>query len=153
MKTTGQGANVNNTDIPFIQTVHNRSEMKKPSVQAFAGDDTFYPVSKESVLLTFTLEMRREDDWEESGEGQGEESGEGAKPEEDFCLSEIEKNGDGGDLLIVSMKTTRISVLKGRGGEDGSPCQDCTVNNVIVVAESSTVTLGEWACTSSPVVM
>lgn len=97
------------------------------------------------------MEMGREDDWKESGEGQGDGSGEHAKPEEDFCLSEIEKNAEGGDLLIVSMKTTRISVLKGRGGEDG-PCQDCTVNNVIVVAESSTVTLGEWSCTSTPVV-
>lgn len=105
------------------------------------------------MLLTFTMEMRREDDWEESGEGQGEGSGEHAKPEEDFCLSEIEKNGEGGELLIVSMKTTRISVLKGRGGEDSSPCQDCTVKDVIVVAESSTVTLGEWTCTLTNVVM
>lgn len=98
------------------------------------------------------MEMRREDDWQESGEGQEEGSGERPKPEEDFCLSEIEENGERGDLLIVSMKTTRISVLKGRGGEDGSPSQDCTVKDVIVVAKSSTVTLGEWTCTSTPVV-
>lgn len=50
------------------------------------------------------------------------------------------EKGEGGDLLIVSMKKTSISVVRGRG------CMEtgCTVNEVVLVAQSSKVMLGEY---------
>lgn len=122
--------------------------MKEHTEQAFPAEDAFYPFSKESTLLTFSMEMRREEDAEESEVGQ---EGEGSKDvgiEEDVCKDTNEENGEGGDLLIVSMRKTSISVVRGRGCEDGTPCQDChgtgcIFNDVIMVAESCKVTLGE----------
>lgn len=113
----------------------------------FEGDDIFYPVSKTPALLTFHMEMTREDDWkEDESERQEGSSGEGS--EEKFCSSKNQENGKGQDLFIVSMMKTRISVLKARGGEGGCTClgcleDNCFMNDVIVVAESSTVTLGK----------
>ncbi len=106
------------------------------------AEDILYPVSKESTLLSFSMELTREEDTEENEVSQ---DGEG---EEDKCPAENEENGEGGGLLIVSMTRTSISVIRGRGCDDGSTCggclgTGCTLNEVVVVSESSTVTLGE----------
>lgn len=80
--------------------------------------------------------MMREGDLEDidmSKEGNGRED---AGIEEDVCQSENEENGE--NLLVISMMKTSISVVKGRGCDDGTTCHD-----VVMVAESSTVTLGE----------
>lgn len=68
--------------------------------------------------------------------------------EEDVCKPGNEENGEGGDLLVVSMTKTSISVVSGRGCEDGTLCggclgTGCSFNDVVVVSETSTVTLGE----------
>ncbi|XP_075904411.1 uncharacterized protein LOC142902934 isoform X2 [Nelusetta ayraudi] len=128
-------------------TLHKSSKETEPTMQAtFEGDDIFYPVSKTPALLTFNMEMTREDDWkEDESERQEGSSGEGS--EEKFCSSGNEENGKVQDLFIVSMMKTRISVLKARGGEGGCTClgcleDNCFMNDVIVVAESrTTVTL------------
>lgn len=75
---------------------------------------------------------------EESEVGQEGEGSEDAGIEEDVCKEENEENGEGGHLLIVSMRKTSISVVRGRGCEDGSSFSD-----VIMVAESCKVTIGE----------
>lgn len=125
-----------------MQTLHKSSKETEPTMQAtFEGGDIFYPVSKTPALLTFNMEMTREDDWKED-ESERQEGSSGEK----FCSSE---NGKVQDLFIVSMMKTRISVLKARGGEGGCTClgcleDNCFMNDVIVVAESrTTVTLGK----------
>lgn len=134
-----------------MQTVHESSvEAEAGTRGALEGEDIFYPVSKTPALLTFNMEMSREDDWEEDGSGSPEgSSGEASGSEEKSCPSEGEGNVVGQNLFIVSMEKTTISVLKARGGEDGCGCPgclegNCFVNDVIVVAESSRVTLGKF---------
>lgn len=121
----------------------------------FEGDDIFYPVSKTPALLTFNLEMTREDEWKEDG-SERQEGSSGEASEEKFCASENEENGKGRDLFIVSMMKTRISVLKARCGEGGCTClgcleDNCFMNDVIVVAESRTVTLGKGVFCSTDI--
>ncbi|XP_070818856.1 uncharacterized protein [Chaetodon trifascialis] len=120
-------------------TLHKASRMKWHTDQSCPPEDTLHPFSKESTVLSFSMEMRREDE-EDGQEGEGRED---VGDEEDVCKAE---NVEGGDLVIVSMTNTSISVVRGRGCDDGSPCQGChgtgcTLNDVVVVAESSTVTL------------
>lgn len=116
-------------------------------MHAFPAEDAFYPVSKESTLLSFSMEMRREEGLEENEVGQEEERRDDVGIEEDGCKV-TEENGEGGVLLIVSMKKTSISVVAGRGFDNGCSCQDChrtgcTLHEVVLVAESSKVMLGE----------
>lgn len=128
------------------QTVH-KAGKKDYTEHSSPAEDTLCPVSKESIILSFSMEMMREEDLEKNDvgqEGEGKEDGD----KEDGCQAENEENGVGGDLLIVSMTKTSISVMRGRGCDSGSPCQGChgtgcTFNDVVVVAESSEVVLGE----------
>ena len=108
-------------------------------------EDTLQPVSKESTVLSFSWVMMREEESIVGPEGE-EEATSGI--EEDICQDENEENEKGGDLLVIQMTKTSISVVSGRGCDVGSPCTGChgtrcTFNDIIVVAESSTVTVGE----------
>lgn len=129
-----------------MQTMHKSSQKEEPSTQAIEEADFFYPVSKQSSLLTFKMEMTQDDEWkEDQGVRQEGSSGEGSH--EKSCTRE---SGGGQSLFIVSMQKTRISVLKARCGEGACAClgcvqENCCVNDVIMMAESSTVTLGKWA--------
>lgn len=130
------------------QKVHKASKVKEHTAQSFPAEDILYPVSKESTLLSFNMEMRREEGLEDNEVGKEEERRDDFEIEEDGCKV-TEENGGGGDLLIISMKRTSISVVKGRGFSDGRACQTCngkgcTLHDVVVVAESSTVTFGEY---------
>lgn len=114
-----------------------KDHLKEP-VQA---NDVFYPVSKESTILSFSMEMRkRDEDMEESEMRPGSMSGENEGIKEGSCNADEGETGEGGDLVIVAMKKTSISVVRGRG------CMDtgCTVNEVVLVAQSSKVMLGEY---------
>ncbi|XP_059211251.1 uncharacterized protein LOC131989906 [Centropristis striata] len=122
-------------------TVHKASKMKAPTEQSFPAEDTLHPVSKESITLSFRMEMRREEDLERDGGGK-----EDGQLEVDGCPEENDLLGEGGDLLIVSMTKTSISVVRGRGCDTGSTCSGChgtgcTFNDVVVVSESSEVML------------
>lgn len=114
-----------------------KDHLKEP-VQA---EEVFYPVSKESTILSFHMEMRRNEDTEGSKVRPESMSREEINEEikEGSCKAEDKENGEGGDLLIVSMKKTSISVVSGRG----CMATGCTVNEVVLVAESSKVMLGE----------
>ncbi|XP_061743159.1 uncharacterized protein LOC133542915 [Nerophis ophidion] len=95
-------------------------------------EDVLHPVSKEQTVLQFSMQMLQEEDTHGC---QGGGSGGGGGP----------PVGDG-DLLVVSMTKTSISVIRGRGCEAGSSCTGChgtgcTLNDVVMVSESSTVTL------------
>ncbi|XP_032358762.1 uncharacterized protein il1fma [Etheostoma spectabile] len=131
-------------DNPML-TVHKASRMKKHTEQSFPAEDTLYPVSKESTILSFRMEMRRETDLENEV-GQEGEVKEDVGIEEDICQAKNEVNGERGDMLIVSMKKTNISVVRGRGCDSESPCKGChgtgcTFNDVVLVSESSQVVL------------
>ncbi|KAG7234633.1 hypothetical protein INR49_004158 [Caranx melampygus] len=126
--------------------VHKASRMKEPYEPPSPGEDTLHPVSKESMSLSFSMEMRREDE-EGDGEGEGEgEEGEDGGLLEDVCKEETEVDGGNKDLLVVTMKKTSVSVVRGRACNPNSPCQGCNgvgcmYNDVVMVTESSTVTL------------
>ncbi|KAK9542986.1 hypothetical protein VZT92_000803 [Zoarces viviparus] len=126
-------------DNPML-TLHKASRTEEHTEQDFPAEDTLHPFSKESTVLSFSMEMRRVEDLKQSGVGQ---DGDG---EENVCQPENEGNGERGDLLIISMKKTSISVVSGRGCDSGSPCQGChgtgcIFNDVVMVSESSKVTL------------
>lgn len=114
--------------------------MKEPLREPVQSEDVFYPVSKESVLLRFHTEMWKKVDFDgnKAATKNGSRDNEGIK--EGGCKTDDAENGEGGDLVIVSMKKTSISVVKGRGCTDDG----CTVNEVVLVAQSSNVTLGEY---------
>lgn len=103
------------------------------------SEDVFYPVSKEFMLLRFQMEMWRKEDLEGSKAAPktGSRDNEGIK--EGGCKTDDAENGEGGNLIIVSMKKTSISVVQGRGCTDTG----CAVNEVVLVAQSSKVKLGE----------
>ncbi|XP_061925831.1 uncharacterized protein LOC133664865 [Entelurus aequoreus] len=100
-------------------------------------EDVLHPVSKEQTVLQFSMRMLREED-AHGGEGGGSGQGGGCPVGDD--------HKPGGDLLVVSMTKTSISVIRGRGCEAGSTCKGChgtgcTLKDVVMVSESSTVTL------------
>ncbi|XP_062303000.1 interleukin-1 family member A [Osmerus eperlanus] len=105
------------------------------------------PFFKESTLLSFSLEMKREEDLEEEEE---KEEGPGICPGTDDAKKPqgggASDEREGVDMVLVAMTNTTISVVRGRGCDSGSPCHDCggtgcTFNDVVVVAGSSNVTL------------
>ncbi|KAJ4947924.1 hypothetical protein JOQ06_009953 [Pogonophryne albipinna] len=103
-------------DTPML-TVHKAGRKKEQTDMSLPSEDTLYPVSKESTIF-----------------------------KEDVCGAENQEYGEGEDLLIISMKKTSISVVRGRGCDSGSPCQGChgtgcTFNDVVMVSESSKVVL------------
>lgn len=132
---------------PDPQKVHQTGKAKEHKEPPSPSEEALYPVSKEFTLLSFSMEMRKQD---ESEENEGERE---AGVDQDVCVKEDvckpeNECGEQGDLLIVSMVKTNISVVSGRGCDHGSHCEGChgkgcTLNDVIMVAESSTVTLGE----------
>ncbi|XP_072236953.1 uncharacterized protein [Leuresthes tenuis] len=124
-------------------TVHKAGKKRIEAERPPPEEDTLQPVSKESTVLSFSWEMMREEESVVGPEGEGEAT---SGIEEDVCQDENEENGKGADLIVIQMTKTSISVVSGRGCDDGSPCKGChgtgcTFNDVIVVAESSTVTV------------
>ncbi|KAK5874192.1 hypothetical protein PBY51_019163 [Eleginops maclovinus] len=127
-------------------TVHKAGKGKDHSDMSLPSEDTLRPVSKESTILSFSMEMRREEDLEENAVEQDGSKKEDGGIEENVCGAENNEYGERGDLLIISMSKTSISVVRGRGCESGSPCQGChgtgcTFNDVVMVSESSKVVL------------
>ncbi|XP_054474794.1 interleukin-1 family member A [Anoplopoma fimbria] len=127
-------------------TVHKASMTKEHTEQFFPAEETLHPFSKESTVLSFSMEMRRTEDLEENGVGQKGDGKEDGGLEEEGCQPEDQENGERGDLLIVSMMKTSISVVSGRGCDSESPCPGCngtgcTFNDVVMVSESSKVML------------
>ncbi|XP_026175951.1 uncharacterized protein LOC113138041 isoform X2 [Mastacembelus armatus] len=126
-------------------TVHKVDRMEECKEQSSPSEATLHPFSKESITLNFSMEMMREEDLEENEDKQEAEGREDGVSDEDVCQAEDEENGEDNGLLIVAMNKTSISVVKGRGC-DSSSCQGChgsgcTFNNIVMVTESSTVTL------------
>ncbi|XP_074475596.1 uncharacterized protein LOC141758272 isoform X1 [Sebastes fasciatus] len=123
----------------LILKVHNKaSKMGAYAEQSFPAEDTLQPFDKESTTLCFSMEMRRAEDLENEVEQVG-----GGK--EEVCPAEDKENGVR-DLLVVSMKKTSFSVVRGRGCDSRSHCHGCpgtgcTFNDVVMVAESSEVVL------------
>ncbi|KAK2853828.1 hypothetical protein Q5P01_006489 [Channa striata] len=118
--------------------VHKAGRMKEHQEQSSPAEETLHPVSKENTYLSFSMEMKREENLVDT---EVEQEGEGKK---DVCQAGNKE--EGGDLLIVAMKKTSISVVTGRSCDSGSPCEachgtGCSFNDVVVVTESSTVTL------------
>ncbi|XP_039867689.1 interleukin-1 family member A [Simochromis diagramma] len=101
--------------------------------QTSLTEDTLQPVSKEPTLLSFSWKMTREDDPEGTVVEPQEEEKETVNIEEDLCQAKTEEN----EMFVVEMTKTSISLVRGRGCDKTG----CTFNDIIMVAESSTVTL------------
>ncbi|KAM7015206.1 uncharacterized protein LKV04_014845 isoform 2-T2 [Tautogolabrus adspersus] len=126
-------------------TIHKPGTMKEHTPQSFPAEDTLRPISKENTVLSFRMEMKREEDLEKNKAGHEEED-KGDGSEEEDCHAENGQNGKGGDLLVISMVKTTISVVRGRGCDMSSPCggcqgTGCTYNDVVVVSETREVVL------------
>uniref|UniRef100_UPI0037E9397C uncharacterized protein n=1 Tax=Semicossyphus pulcher TaxID=241346 RepID=UPI0037E9397C len=127
-------------------TVHKAGVMNEHTGHSSPSEDTLRPVSKETTTLTFCMEMKREEDLDGTDAGQEGEGKDDGDTEEEVCRPDNGVNGEGGDLLVISMVKTSISVVRGRGCDKGSPCggchgTGCTYNDVVVVSESREVVL------------
>ncbi|XP_047437248.1 interleukin-1 family member A [Mugil cephalus] len=147
---------INNTDLQDLKpeelaqtlangnamlTVHKAGKLRNHTVHQTPDEDALQPVSRESTVLNFCWEMKREEDLE--AEPDKNETG---VTEENICEVTEEESGEGSDLLVIKMTKTSIAVVSGRGCDRVTPCQGChntgcTLNDVVMVAESSTVTL------------
>ncbi|XP_029947382.1 uncharacterized protein LOC115388394 [Salarias fasciatus] len=116
-------------------TVHKPGKKEE---QPPEGEDILRPFSKETVTLSFSWEMTREEASEDKGERQEAEDKEGGDTQEE-CK-------EGGDLLIIEMTKTSISLVNGRSCDPESPCHGCNstgcaFNDIVLVSETSKVTL------------
>uniref|UniRef100_A0A3Q3X882 Interleukin-1 beta n=1 Tax=Mola mola TaxID=94237 RepID=A0A3Q3X882_MOLML len=105
--------------------IETKQEEKEHTAQAFPAEDNLYPFSKESMLLSFSMMMRRNKDLEENGVEQEGAGREDTGMEKDVCKDE---NENGGEYVIVSMKKTKISMLRSRGCKEGFCCSLCQVS-------------------------
>nr|BAM66992.1 interleukin 1 beta like 2 [Paralichthys olivaceus] len=120
--------------------VHKQSNKKEHEELPSSDDNTLYAVSKESKMLSFCMEMRREE------ENEVVEESEEVCPGKDAGQGEDMENGEEKDMLIVTMTKTSISIVTGRGCGIESSCEGCNgkgcnFNDVVIVSESSTVSL------------
>ena len=104
--------------------------------------------------MSFCWEMMQEEEENEAGQ-EMEERETNAVAEDNVC-EETEANAEEKDLLVIQMTNTSISLLRGRGCDTENSCEgchgnQCAVNDIVVVAESSMVTLGESVHCYSPV--
>ncbi|CAL8379466.1 unnamed protein product [Arctogadus glacialis] len=135
-------------------TVHKATRKKEASEHFPLEKDALHPFKKESGVLCFSMEMSREEDLGKGecgiggGGGSGEEAEEGGRGEGGEGPAEEangEGEGEGRGVLVVKLTNASLSVVKGRGCAAGCPvleCQGtgCTFNEVVLVANSSTVT-------------
>ncbi|CAN9507186.1 unnamed protein product [Ophioblennius macclurei] len=117
-------------------TVHKPGKKKEQPCQ---GQDTLRPFSKETITLRFNWEMTREEEEDDNGEAGQETKGEEGEEAKEACE-------DGGDLLIIEMTKTSISVVSGRSCDPTSPCRGCdgigcAFNDIVLVSETSKVKL------------
>ncbi|MFT7799401.1 uncharacterized protein LOC108920476 [Arapaima gigas] len=122
------------TESSPVLTVHqphiNTPEEKYPKL----GE--IHPFSKEHTFMRFSLEMKRGDTLEnEGGTDSGVLEDEGPHDGSQSCLLD--------SLLMVAMRSTRFSIIVGRGCDKGKVCQDqsCTDchMNVVIDAKSSKI--------------
>ncbi|XP_010884778.2 uncharacterized protein LOC105019922 [Esox lucius] len=107
----------------------------RPPPETCPEGEVLQPVTKENIMFSFSLEMRREDDMENL-------EIDGYPPRDDITNENVsavddDDDDDDDDLILVAMRNTTISVIRGRGNCDGKPCD---INEVVMVAESSKIT-------------
>ncbi|XP_061133304.1 uncharacterized protein LOC133153202 isoform X1 [Syngnathus typhle] len=124
-------------------TVHKSGRKKEQIERLCSSEDALHPVSKEVTIFEFSKEMVRQEDLQQS-DLRGDEEENGAVDQ--LCPAEDGQNEWESNLLIVTMTETNFSVLRGRGCDAGSSCRGChgtgcTLNDIVMVAKSSTVTL------------
>lgn len=122
--------------------MHKASENKDKERPPGDGN-TLRPFFKESRLLSIRMEMRRE---EEDEAGEEEDMADGCI-EEDAAQTEGGTEGGKKEMIVVTMTKTSISVVSGRGCGPDDPCRgcqgkSCTFQNVVIVSETSAVTVG-----------
>ncbi|KAM6943566.1 interleukin-1 family member A [Xenentodon cancila] len=128
-----------------VLTMYNSCRKLKDAEQAVPQEDALHPVSKELTMMSFCWEMMREEEEEENKVPQELEEG-GTNGDEDNVCQESEDGGGSETLLVIEMTKTSISLLRGRGCDTQNPCEGChgagcAINDIVVVAESSMVTL------------
>lgn len=114
-----------------------REKQSEKEEQLPLDEDTLQPYDKESTVLSFSWELTREE-----GANEGEKN-ETIDLKGNVCQDMSKENGESRELLVIHMTNTSIAVVGTRGCEE---CEEtgCTVNDIVVVAESSAVTFGEF---------
>lgn len=121
-------------------TVHKAIKKNQHIDNSSPAEDVMYPYDKEKMLLNFRMEMMKEEDL---GRDEG---GVDGTIVEDMCKEENGESEQESDFVIVTMTKTSVSVLAGRSCDTTDPCQEChgvgcNFSDVVMVTESSTVTL------------
>uniref|UniRef100_A0A8C5DC25 Uncharacterized protein n=1 Tax=Gouania willdenowi TaxID=441366 RepID=A0A8C5DC25_GOUWI len=125
-------------------TIHKPGKKQvKPGEEAPPCKETLQPFSKEYTTLTFEWKMIRGEQSEVCQQEKEKEEEEEAETELEY---KEEERMEEKDLLVIKMTKTSISLVRGRGCDVNSPCQGCNgsgcvFNDIVVVAESSQVTL------------
>ncbi|KAJ8273939.1 hypothetical protein GJAV_G00107200 [Gymnothorax javanicus] len=120
----------------------------QPSRNKCEEQKGLYPFQKERIVMQLSPVMRREEELEEERQQNRGEDGrghpnDGKEPLDGGCQSH---DGELDGLLLVYMTKTSMSIVRGRGCDDGSPChncggEDCRFNDVVMAAESTKLTL------------
>ncbi|KAM9408770.1 uncharacterized protein KZ484_001155 [Pholidichthys leucotaenia] len=116
-----------------VQQNNKTQEHAEPPCQP---EDILHPFAMETTTIRFSWDMMRGEDSEEKEEGPEGETKE-TKSIEDVCKEENGEKEEEGGLLVIEMTKTNISLIAGRGCDEPG----CSLNDIVMVAESSTVTL------------
>uniref|UniRef100_A0A3B3UTF5 Interleukin-1 beta n=1 Tax=Poecilia latipinna TaxID=48699 RepID=A0A3B3UTF5_9TELE len=108
-------------------------QLSEQEEQLPLDEDTLQPYDKESTVLSFSWELKREEDTEEG------EKNEPTDIEGNVCEDMCKENGESRDLLVIHMTNTSIAVVGSRGCEEFEGT-GCTVDDIVLVADSSVVT-------------
>uniref|UniRef100_A0A3Q2YF55 Interleukin-1 beta n=1 Tax=Hippocampus comes TaxID=109280 RepID=A0A3Q2YF55_HIPCM len=127
-------------------TVHKSGRKKEHFKQLCSMENVLHPISKEATVLEFSMEMVREEVLQQNESGLRGDKEEYGDAENNLCPAEDEEKKRESNLLVVTMTETSFSVLRGRGCDSGSDCRGChgtgcTLNDIVIVAKSSKVTL------------
>ncbi|XP_007560210.1 PREDICTED: uncharacterized protein LOC106914636 isoform X2 [Poecilia mexicana] len=116
-----------------LLSVQKREKESEQEEQLPLDEDTLQPYDKESTVLSFSWELKREEDTEEG------EKNEPTDIEGNVCEDMCKENGESRDLLVIHMTNTSIAVVGSRGCEEFEGT-GCTVDDIVLVADSSVVT-------------
>lgn len=122
--------------------MHTATKQKEQVEEEPPQGEVFVSVSQDFTMMSFSWKMKRGEELEQNQNTENE------------VFQDVEMR----DLLVINMKKTSISVVIARGCSNmshGVNCTDtkCTIKEIVLVAEASTVTFGEYGGLEFPVLI